>query len=162
MAESAFLDDGSHLDQNATSADRHRRNETCWLLPAAASRPRTLSLTTVCGLPRLPIRLASSRATRAPDSDVSPIVHFDDSRPVISMAVSFCVSWLGLCQLMRAAGTDSPLRRAAARPPRRPQPAVRTGSPECSGIPHAPALRTARRPRPLPRVSPSPALPPVW
>ena len=30
-----------------------------------------LSLTTVCGLPRIPIRLVSSRATRAPDSDVS-------------------------------------------------------------------------------------------
>jgi len=38
-------DDGSHLDQNAISADRNRRNETCWPFPAAASRPRTLSPT---------------------------------------------------------------------------------------------------------------------
>jgi hypothetical protein len=37
MAESAFLDDGSHLDQNATRADRNRRNETCWPFSAAAS-----------------------------------------------------------------------------------------------------------------------------
>ena len=43
MAESAFLDDGSHLDQKDISADRHRRNETRWLFPADASRPRTLS-----------------------------------------------------------------------------------------------------------------------
>ncbi|WP_421668585.1 tyrosine-type recombinase/integrase, partial [Sphingomonas koreensis] len=42
-AESAFLDDGSHLDQNTTSADRDRRTETCWPFSAAASRPRTLS-----------------------------------------------------------------------------------------------------------------------
>ena len=33
MAESAFLDDGSHLDQNINSADRYRRNETCWPFP---------------------------------------------------------------------------------------------------------------------------------
>ncbi len=71
MAESAFLDDGSHLDQNAISADRNRRNETCWPFSAAASRPRTLSLTMQAGLPYRRTSVSSSRATRTPDSDVS-------------------------------------------------------------------------------------------
>jgi hypothetical protein len=43
MAESAFLDDGSHQDQKDISADHDRRNETCWPLAAAASQHRTLS-----------------------------------------------------------------------------------------------------------------------
>jgi hypothetical protein len=33
--------------------------------------PVPLSLTTVCGLPRIPISRVSSRATHPPDSDVS-------------------------------------------------------------------------------------------
>ena len=37
MAESAFLDDGSHLDQKVISADHVRRNETCWPFSAYAS-----------------------------------------------------------------------------------------------------------------------------
>lgn len=49
MAESAFLDDGSHLDQKDISADHDRRNETCWPFPTAASRPRTLSTLMVFG-----------------------------------------------------------------------------------------------------------------
>ncbi|WP_170935451.1 hypothetical protein, partial [Sphingopyxis indica] len=43
MAESAFLDDGSHLDHKIISADHIRRNEICWPVPAAASQHRTLS-----------------------------------------------------------------------------------------------------------------------
>jgi len=33
MAESAFLDDGSHLDHKIISADHIRRNEICWPVP---------------------------------------------------------------------------------------------------------------------------------
>jgi hypothetical protein len=72
MAESTFLDDGGHLDQKDITADHPRRKETCWPFPAAASQHRTLSLTTVIGLAmRSMIALSSSRATRAPDSEVS-------------------------------------------------------------------------------------------
>jgi len=49
MAESAFLDDGSHLDQKDICAGHDRRNETCWPCPTAASRHRTLSTLIVFG-----------------------------------------------------------------------------------------------------------------
>ena len=71
MAESAFLDDGSHLDHKIISADHIRRNEICWPVPAAASQHRTLSLTIIPGLPRWAINFVSSRTTRRPEIEVS-------------------------------------------------------------------------------------------
>ena len=71
MAESAFLDDGSHLDQKDISADHDRRNETCWPFPTAASRPRTLSLTTAGDLVGSWLERTSPPTLEYPESGIA-------------------------------------------------------------------------------------------
>lgn len=59
MAESTFLDDGSHLDRSDISADRDWRNETYWPVVAATSEHSALSLTITAGFPRCAMSLVS-------------------------------------------------------------------------------------------------------
>ena len=47
-----------------------------------------LSLTTVCGLPRMPMSRVNSRATRTPDSDVSPARHLPHVASLVGFAHS--------------------------------------------------------------------------
>src|SRR3546814_5501339 len=65
MAESAFLDDGSHLDHKITSADHPRRNETCRPFHAMPSQHRTLSDQICSGGPCSVNRSARTSMTRS-------------------------------------------------------------------------------------------------